>query len=82
MEPAAVRTTLVRIGYVDAAAQAPTEEQGIDSLDKSGSSQTTILRTYASCYAALVESFPEQSMMPVMLCQIQGSKLMLGLRLT
>ncbi|KAI2510102.1 hypothetical protein MHU86_4269 [Fragilaria crotonensis] len=34
MEPAAVRTALVRIGFVDAAAQAIVEEQGIDSLDE------------------------------------------------
>ena len=34
MEPAAIRTALARIGFVDAAAQALTEEQGIDSLDE------------------------------------------------
>jgi hypothetical protein len=34
MEPDAVRTALVRIGFVDAAAQAIVEEQGIDSLDE------------------------------------------------
>ena len=35
MEPAAVRTALVRIGFLDAAAQAITDEQGIeDSLEE------------------------------------------------
>ncbi|KAI2502384.1 hypothetical protein MHU86_12041 [Fragilaria crotonensis] len=34
MEPAAVRTALVRIGFVEAAALALTEEQGLDSLDE------------------------------------------------
>ena len=34
MEPAAVRTALIRIGFVEAAAQALTEEQGMDSLDE------------------------------------------------
>lgn len=34
MEPAAIRTALVRIGFLDAAAQAIVEEQGIDSLDE------------------------------------------------
>jgi hypothetical protein len=34
MEPAAVRTALVRIRFVEAAALALTEEQGLDSLDE------------------------------------------------
>ena len=34
MEPAAVRTALIRIGFVEAAAQALTDDQGIDSLDE------------------------------------------------
>ena len=32
MEPAAIQTALVRIGFVDAASQAIVEDQGIDSL--------------------------------------------------
>jgi hypothetical protein len=34
MEPAAVRTALARIGFLEAAAQAITDEQGIDSLEE------------------------------------------------
>ena len=34
MEPAAVRTALVRIGFLEAAALAITEEQGINSLEE------------------------------------------------
>ena len=34
MEPAAIRTALVRIGFVDAAAGAIVEDQGIDSLEE------------------------------------------------
>ena len=34
MEPAAIRTALVRIGFLDAAAQAITDEQGINSLEE------------------------------------------------
>jgi hypothetical protein len=54
MEPAAIRTALVRIGFVDAVAQAIVEEQGIDSLEEIWLFPMTRSQTSASYSAALV----------------------------